>query len=736
MAYRRWSVLGVKDSRDRMNKYSRSRKRRRFGLVLGEYDWRQMGRYRGYTSDNKKKEKSSQKAKGRYAIVFLIAAMLLFGRIGVAHADSFYPSGDTAYCQFAQGISLSYSSLPIAGTGPGEMYYDLGLVRGEGDGFPGSHNIFDIAEVRYPNARRYNGVADYIAVPPNTIADFGLFVFNFAGHDVSLRESQLFVSRQNPSDGDLMRLGAFGIPQSLSFLYFGTDVVREGYAVRVPPIGTWGQSSWEDPPLGVTIARFKTLQPIQITARNVRTTFGGDGRLHLLILTTVANTSTYSLDNVHIEETLPNGEIWSQVFDFEPHGAKYLRYGVDMGLSYALDFDVGPIIATDPNSHTESIGIGSGSVHTYDPENRVFMGLRDDLPAVGWYDYQPDMPPVPEGDFLTVELLPYEVRSEITEVSVQPELQVLKLVSDSDEELVEHSESQPGEEITYTINVSNTGARARNIEIIDSYDTNYLELVDSGVFEAIGQGVLRHNISEIHANQEESYELKFKIRENLQPGEYSVENLVRLECLGGYCDDLEDSTTSNVSAYVDFDLEKLVWDGGDWSKIAEFSHNIDDSDIESLLFKIDITNTGNVPSRPIDLLDLITCDPEISVKQVNSQWEMTELGYRNVTNSILPGDTVLLQLEIEILSELEVGEYQCVNNVVIEGTELESQADVILKIWDQNGENEDSDEDDPDREQDQSLAKTGGNMSLIVFFLPLFLLFLLQNSKFPAIIFL
>lgn len=108
-------------------------------------------------------------------------------------ADSFYPDGNVDDCNFAIATSVSYKSLPNNCSTNSCLAFNNGDVYGESGSYPENHVFTNVADITYPDAHRYRGVADRIGVPPNTQVDVGFFVYNYAGHSITPLSAYLFV---------------------------------------------------------------------------------------------------------------------------------------------------------------------------------------------------------------------------------------------------------------------------------------------------------------------------------------------------------------------------------------------------------------------------------------------------------------------------------------------------------------------------------------------------------------
>jgi len=244
--------------------------------------------------ENIYKEKFRQKLFS-LVTVFAIFANTFVGLLPIltteVNADSFYPSNDALNCNFAMATSVSYRSLPSNSTSAGGMSYNSGQVYGASGNYPETHRITDVADITFPDAHRYRGTADRVAVPPNTRIDVGFYVHNYSGHTITAHNGHLFVSRANTDLGDWGRLGAGGSYANVNHIYAGENRTRSGRRIQTGNIGTYPANPISNTPLGRTIYSFTTIQPMQIQSRTASPEFLGGGNLRIRYDLTVRNTS-------------------------------------------------------------------------------------------------------------------------------------------------------------------------------------------------------------------------------------------------------------------------------------------------------------------------------------------------------------------------------------------------------------------------------------------------------------
>jgi uncharacterized repeat protein (TIGR01451 family) len=512
-----------------------------------------------------------------------------------ASADPFYPSGDAQYCDFAMGTSISYRGLPSNCTGPNCMSYDNGLVSGESGSYPETHNIRSIADLAYPNAHRFRGVADRVAVPPNTRIDIGYYVYNYSGHTITAHNAFLFTSRPNPADGDWTRLGAGGTYGNVPYYYYGVNGTRDGKHVQTGNIGTYGVSSYSNPPTGRTIYSFTTIQPIQIVSRTNSYEFLSGGRLRIRYDLTIRNTSSYVLPNVQIIDDLPSGEQYGRVYTFQPNETQRFTYYADMGTSYPTNITTTPARVYDPNRHSETTAVGSDIRHDTSPETRTILVERDDAGVSNWTGKQYDFTANPGGDYFKIELIPYTVYSPENNLNVPPNITIDKVVSDDDETRVEANDSEPNEVITYDITVTNTGGNATGVSVVDDYDERYLTILDADG-GTISNGRITWNIGTLTNQETRTFTIEAQITDNLAHGIYQAPNTVTIET--DQTPPQNDQTNTTITAEVILDLQKLVSDSDEANTSANHIQGAHPEDAErTMTYTITAENNGTADSH-------------------------------------------------------------------------------------------------------------------------------------------
>lgn len=543
------------------------------------------------------------------AMVAVLLSNLLIGLLPIftteVKADSFYPSGDGQFCNFGMATSVSYRSLPANSTAPGGMSYNAGLIYGESGNYPETHRITDVANLLFPDARRYRGVADRIAVPPNTQVDVGFYVHNYSGHTITAHNGYLFVSRANTDLGDWGRLGAGGNYGSTSFLFAGQTVNRSGRIIQTGNLGTYGTNTISNPPLGRTIYSFTTIQPIQIQSRTATPEFLGGGNLRIRYDLTVRNVSQYNLPNINVLDNLPSGETFNQTVTFSPGQTRTFTYYANMGDSYPVTITNTPAVVSDPNRHKEEAAIGTNEYTDFNGESRTIIVDRDDAGApADWRGRQPDFSAHPAGDYFLVELLPYTIRSNNTTVNVPPNLLIEKLVSDDDETQVKVNASSPAEEITYDVSVRNTGGNATGVVVVDDYDQSLLEILDADGGTDNGD-TITWNVGNLNNQEIRNFTIRARITAPLAHGTYEAPNTVTVT--SNQTTPRTDNTLTNITAEVRMAIDKRVTDSDEENVNANHIQGANPDQYErNMQYTVTIENSGNADATGVVIVDNVS----------------------------------------------------------------------------------------------------------------------------------
>lgn len=384
-------------------------------------------------------------------VIIYMAGSLLLTK---ASADTFYPAGKVEDCQLASVTALQYRNTP------GDIMYNPSQLRGESGNWIQSRTIHDVANVYYPNARRYDGRADRVSVPPGTTVDMGIFFWNYSGHTIRTNKVGSFLSREDPAQGDITRLGAVG---SIS-----TPTFNSGRSART---GKYREDNFAMD-VGNRIAHngsvyysFQTIQPLKLVSKNVTPEETGSG-LKLKYEYTFRNTSNYNKCGFRLLENLPDGGSHSQEFCLNG-GSEYV-YSFEHTISdYSLQMVIPATLVTDPNNYVESV---SATYSNQDDINNygaraTLVGRNDSGSGSNWYAWQPSWGQV-NSPVMQIEIIPYSFNSPQLQLNFSPKLGISKRLATTQPSIIDLT---TGEQIDleFDIEVKNAGARLENVSVRD-----------------------------------------------------------------------------------------------------------------------------------------------------------------------------------------------------------------------------------------------------------------------------
>lgn len=440
--------------------------------------------------------------------------MLLVCGTSAVFADNFYPSGDSAYCEVAQAAAISYGELPPSDASLG-MTYDASSIEGRKTWQLLQGNIESVADVTYPDARRINGIASHVSVPPNTKIDLDVFFYNFSGHEVVLKEGIFFVSMPSSRWGDLTKLGSDGWDRIVSINYLGTSIDRHGKAVWIKNWKTLPAHSYSALPKGEVFYSFKTIQPAEVINREVNYEFNSDGEFILKYKTDLRNNTDYLLKDVYVEDIFPDGEIFSKTLDLEERSITTLEYEKCLCYDYDYEIPISEFMIDDPNSHYEKASYGVAGNFSYDPGTRVFFTRRSDSTNLYWTGNQGDFTVSGEGDFISVKLLPYTIYTQPFSIDVRPNVQILPSnILEDDSDLLE-VEGKASDVYDIEIKIENSEAYLNNAKLIIEFDDEKVDFVNDS-YEVLEDGRLALDLGRISTAEIINLSEEFKISEDFE----------------------------------------------------------------------------------------------------------------------------------------------------------------------------------------------------------------------------
>lgn len=541
-----------------------------------------------------RKRRTRQKVSklGRLLITLLLVLQYftpltgLFNLIQPVHADNFYSSGGNVWeCNVAGVVGVQYNSL-----GGGGVNWNSGQVTGVSGSWIQNRNLLDVADITYPNAHKYPGLADEVAVPPNTRVEFGYWVYDYTWHDVFVDRLEFFVSRPNPDDGDLTRLGSRS----------------DGYAnIGANGLGTRGgkriisdRNEWfgvRETSGGRIFYSFDTIQPIQAQSFNASHSWSGSN-LTVTYTLVVRNVSSYNVGNIRIRDVMPSGAVYDQTHSFSAGQTRTFTWSENWGTSYPDSIVNDGVRIWDNNTYSESPTQTRSSINDLgNPADRPAALFRNDSNSPsGWSANQPiwgqtERPPI------TVRIIPYWFDYGSTDIDLPANVITTKTVTDSDETNVENNSAGNREELTYNIEVRNIGGRATNVEVVDDYDQNFITITNAGG-GSDNNDTITWTIPTLEHNQTQTYTIEARIID-LDHGSYIFENTAGTEWG-------DDSTTTTVNANADIRIQKRVTDSDEilvQENTIEGDHYSESE--RRLTFNVDYQNVGDADATGVVILD-------------------------------------------------------------------------------------------------------------------------------------
>lgn len=564
--------------------------------------------------------------------LFLVIFIALFTTY--SKADNFIPYFDIANCNLAMTNTLSYPSLPSKSVSVGGFDYDSSHVSGSsGANFIESTRFSpNLGDMRYPNAHRYQGVSEAVSVPPNTRVDVGMYFYNHSGHDVFVRDVHLFTSASDTNAGDWTRLGAGGNYGTIGWNDHGSNISRGGKFVTLSPNRNVTLSEGQSP-VGQRIYSFYTIQPIQIRGRSLEHSFLPNGELVLRIKNLVENTSSYSLNNISFTTNI-NGRNLVTTRNIAAKTTLEVITEYNYGLNYPKSIFIPSTTIHDPNFHTEI---------TTTPDQASMVASRNDSGYPNTFGNQIDYRH--NQNRMSITLIPYTLYSQTNSLNLSENLIINKVVSDNNENDVKRNSLNGLEDLTYKIQVNNSGARAENVRITDTYDSNYLEILEVSNGGSIHpeSSQIRWVLPRINYGEQILLTVKARVKEILPEGNYFFQNNVRIDG-----SNLESKAETDLEFSVTHSLEKLINpnqylrnnflknEGKNSLEYLEYAddlfvqsheekdiieNNLYFQDKDSITFKLLFQNNGNGISENTVLTDTIP----ISVNSFNGEKDLNKL---------------------------------------------------------------------------------------------------------------
>jgi uncharacterized repeat protein (TIGR01451 family) len=460
-----------------------------------------------------------------YSLIFCLG--LLFMLHSQIHADDFYPTASIDECKLATNLAVQYNNLPT------DIQYNPGLIAGEKSPFIQSNDINKVADITFPDARRYSGIADEVRVPPNTSVEFGAFTWNYSGHDIDSNELKLFTSRNNPGSGNLTRLGAGGVSTDLRF-DVNNSRLRSGLAVTLPGLGLIHNRIADK---GKVIYSFKTIQPIAAEKLSLSSHYDADQNLVIDYSYRVKNNSSYNVCNIDFEDNLPDGTTYKKSLCLNATTYQDISYQALIKSQLpAIITDSGPIVR-DNNTYTEV----SGDFHKnqndiYNFEARTLYVKRNDNTAPNWYAYQPAWGQV-ERNLVKISIIPYSFHLPASIVTPTINLSLKKYIIDGDNNQLSQIDLSAGSIINYKLVITNNGPTANSVNLSDQLNREDIVTKEANWPSSV--------LLDLASKEQKVITYTGNINQEIDPGDYAILNTAKLSK-----DDINLSASATVNLKV------------------------------------------------------------------------------------------------------------------------------------------------------------------------------------------
>ena len=517
-----------------------------------------------------------------YLCAIFLGIFVLF--TNYLYADNFYPNGDAKDCDFSTVSSITYSKLPHNCTSENCIQYNSQLVKGNSSSYISNHTINNVVKMSYP-AYRYNGVADKISVPPNTTVDFGMYVNNYSGHLVGVRNLYLFMSRRDATRGDFTRLGASATYGVVDFKYFTSIRQRYGKVATINWNKNYPANSLSNPPKGENVYSFTTIQPVSITSRTIDYSFNSNNELVLHYTLKLKNNSSYNLANIKITDNLPNKQTYELNSGLNSNESKTYQYNANMGREFSNRIYIAPVIIHDPNYHNESAAFAPSVTSNPDPDTRTLLLERNDLYHSTWYGKQPDFATYPQGPYFTIQLIPYTIYSNEFHIDIPVVQDYQYHLFTNDQQGQDILYLQPNDTFSLKYLVTNMEGYVPNevVAITIKDDNDLLSLTE---IEPV-------DYDNIYHNRQFGKQYEVHINDNILPGNHET-NFTIVISIGNnqvYTKTLSVNISSRlnvtVSSWIDDEEENLL------SNVVYTSTPIEEMRIVNYIFQINVDSNNN-----------------------------------------------------------------------------------------------------------------------------------------------
>jgi uncharacterized repeat protein (TIGR01451 family)/fimbrial isopeptide formation D2 family protein len=249
----------------------------------------------------------------------------------------------------------------------------------------------------------------------------------------------------------------------------------------------------------------------------------------------------------------------------------------------------------DNNTYSESTARPKSNPFDTSLDAQSGIIYRDDLGAPAGWSAAQGVWASDQFSTFSVSIIPYNFATVDASLDVGPNIEIEKSVSDSDETNVASNTALNEEEITYTIEATNTGGQSSTFNITDNYDQNYLQIIDADGGTDNGNTIV-WSVTPMAAGETRTFTVRARIIK-LAHGDYSFQNIVTSP-------DDSSTTTTEVHPRANIDLTKLVSDSDESNLTANRIQGHQYHDNERVVtFTINYANSGDADATNAILTD-------------------------------------------------------------------------------------------------------------------------------------
>jgi hypothetical protein len=409
---------------------------------------------------------------------FLFFVLTFFFSSKYIFADNFSSSEDYIDSQIFVTSILHIDDLP----NEHDLYtieYNENLVEGFWSGDLSWDTYTMVMGERY---RRKLNVYDYVKVPPLTKVAVSALVKNESGHEITLHDWYLFVSRGDRVLGDWKRFGSEGTFNLMYFRFFNKNIYREGNFV------------YKDFPVNVAdgelkflpLYSFNTSQFLEITHFDWTPNISEDGDLIVDFSVGMKNIATFKINNVEFS----HGDFHLER-DFNSNATHTYEYQVNYGKEYVGGLNLlDSFQIVNPNTRGECSVRGSTNLNdNFAGDSRSLIVHRNDegMPS-NWFRRIVDVDWYSTTSSMCITLIPYKLKGKSLEYFHPLDFQLKFLES---EEFL-----NIGDDLILNMQIKNTGTYIDALEVDIFFDSNFQKGGDSTwLIQDLDSGeVLEHKV--------------------------------------------------------------------------------------------------------------------------------------------------------------------------------------------------------------------------------------------------